>query len=68
MKEYAGYLRKGLVAVAGALAALGVALTEISPGGASVTSSEWVAVAVAALTALGVIVAPANGPKPGTDA
>ena len=62
-REHVAYVRKGLIAAAGALAALGLALTEASPGGEAVTSAEWVGVATAALTALGVVVVK-NGPKP----
>jgi hypothetical protein len=62
-REHLAYVRKGLIAVAGALAALALALTEVSPAGEAITSAEWVGVATAALSALGVVVVP-NGPKP----
>lgn len=63
MKAYAAWLRKGAIAVGGALGALAVALTDISPAGSAVTPAEWVQVALAALVAAGVV-ATKNGPKP----
>ena len=61
--EWALYVRKGLIAVAGALSQLGLALTPTSDGSTSVTAAEWVAIALAGLTAAGVV-AFGNGPKP----
>lgn len=63
MKEYAKWLHKGIYAVAGALGALGLALTDASPGGDSVTPFEWTQVGLAALVAAGVVVAK-NGARP----
>lgn len=62
-KEHVAYVKKGLVAAAGALGVLAVALTEASDGGVAVTATEWIGVALAALAAAGVVVS-TNGPKP----
>ena len=66
MLTWIPYARKALVAAGGALAQLGYAVTEASDGGTSVTVAEWIAVAVAAVTAVGVYGvanrAPADGP------
>ena len=51
-------IRKALIALAGALAVLAVALTGASDGGTSVTAAEWVQVALAALAAVGVYATP----------
>lgn len=67
MKEWALYLRKGLIAIAGGLGQLALALTPISHGGETVTAAEWVQVALAALAAVGVV-ALGNGPRPGGEA
>lgn len=63
--EWAAYLRKGLIAVAGGLSQLGVALAPASDGGASITPMEWVQVAMAALTAAGVLIV-GNAGRPST--
>lgn len=66
MKDWALYVRKGLIAVGGGLAQLALALAPASDAGAAVTPAEWVQVGLAALTALGVV-AFSNGPRPGGD-
>lgn len=60
---YAAWLRKGLVGLAGAAAAYGLATIPASPGGTGITTVEWVQIGVAGLVAAGVIVV-TNGPKP----
>jgi len=64
--EWALYLRKGLIALGGALAQLLLALADASAEGATVTPAEWVAVALAGLTAAGVT-AFGNGVRPKAD-
>jgi hypothetical protein len=58
VKEFLLYARKFLAAAAGAVAALGAAVAVGSDGGELVSTGEWVGVAIATLTALGVYSVP----------
>lgn len=61
MRPYIPWIRKGLIAIAGAIAVLTFALSD-----GHVTGQEWLQAASAALAAVGVVVVP-NGPKPDGD-
>lgn len=61
--QWIAYARKALVAGVAALAQLSYALSPTSDGAGTVTVSEWVAVGMAGLAALGVY-AVRNGTAP----
>jgi len=60
--QWTAYARKALVAGVAALAQLGYALSPTSDGGGAVTTSEWVAVALAAAATVGVYAARNTAP------
>lgn len=63
MNKLAEY-RKALAAfLVPALTTVGVSLTAGSDGGTSITASEWVNVAIAALVTTGVVAAVRNEPQ-----
>lgn len=51
-------INKCLLAVAGALGQLQLALADSSLGGSAITGHEWIGVSLAGLTAIGVYVVP----------
>ena len=61
--EWVAWVRKGIIAVTAGLGQLALVVTPISDAGEHVTTAEWIAVALAALGALGVALVP-NGPDP----
>lgn len=64
--EWLGYAKKAVVALTAALGQLGIALAPASDSGSDITGTEWVMIAVAFVTALGVYTV-TNTPKPDLD-